>query len=462
MKALLPFQAEMVPTLADRNILLADDCGLGKTIQAIEATKRYSKGPVLIVCPRNVKAWWAQEILNQEAGVPYVCGPAGRDIPWGDIFPRAQGHPLKYVIVHPEAVRYAVLDLKAIQWDWIVVDEAHRFKNRKAVQTKALRTLKARRRTAMTATPYGRHPGDMWALLRWLYPRRFTSYWRWYDKYVDSYQPPDKPYSIPRGPKNLKAMAREISDIYRRRTKEEVGLDLPPLTYADVPVMIDGDTEGLYRQLLTDMYAEIHGKEVILENALVRVIRLHQAALDASLLVDTGYMYPLGEVPPKVRWLEEWLDDHPNEPVILVSRYRKFVEMWLQGLAPSATIVGGMTQRQVQAALAAFYDTGRLVGSLSAMCEGLNLQMAATIIVTDGTWSPVQSYQLSQRIHRIGQTQPCQVIHLVGKLASGRQPYTVDRLVRRAIQRRMSEAAMVDEFVKDLLEGGDTNEGRET
>jgi len=456
MKTLLPFQAEMVPILADRNLLLADDCGLGKTIQAIEATKRYSEGPVLIVCPRNVKAWWAQEIRNQDAGVPDVCEAAGRGLHWTEMRP---GKPLHYVIVHPEVLRYAAGELlKAVPWDWIVVDEAHRFKNRKAAQTKALWKLKSRRKTAMTATPYGRHPGDMWALLRWLYPKKFRSYWGWYEKYVDSYQPRGKRYSIPRGPKNLRRMAKEISHVYRRRTKDEVGLDLPPMTYADVPVMIDGRTEELYRKLLVDMYAEIHGEEVIIENALTRVVRLHQAALDPSLLVDTGFMFPIGEVPPKVRWLEEWLDDHPNEPVILVSRYRKFVERWLQGLAPSATIVGGMSQRQVQAALAAFYDTGRLVGSLAAICEGLNLQMAATIIVTDGTWSPVQAYQLSQRIHRIGQTQPCQVIHLVGKLASGRQPWTVDRLVRRAITRRMSEAAMVDEFVKDILEGGDTSD----
>lgn len=202
-------------------------------------------------------------------------------------------------------------------------------------------------------------------------------------------------------------------------------------------------------QLVKDAYAELAGKEVILENALVRFLRLHQCALDPGLLAEGLPMFPLGTVPAKVEWLQEWLADHPDEPVVIVSRYRRFVEKWLRGLAPEATIVGGMSQKAVQAALCTFNETGRLVGSLDAVKEGLNLQRSSTMIVTDGSWSPTAEYQLAQRIHRIGSKKPCQVIHLVAKLSTSKK-YTVDLLMRQALEKRWNDATLMNEFVASL------------
>jgi len=112
-----------------------------------------------------------------------------------------------------------------------------------------------------------------------------------------------------------------------------------------------------------------------------------------------------------------------------------------------------MKEKDIKRALWQFKETGRMVGSMQAICEGLNLQRASTIIVTDGSWSPVQEYQLSQRIHRIGQDKPCQVIHLVGVLESHRKR-TIDWRMRRALRQRMSQQAMLDEFVNNTLDEG--------
>lgn len=447
MYKLYTFQETAVPLMAARNFLLADDCGTGKTITAVECAKRFAQGPVLIIAPRLVKEFWAQVIRDQDAGYVGICGRAGRGIPWRRIA-SWKGKQLLFVIVHPEAVRIAVDKLRRINWDMIIVDEAHRFKNRKAKQTKALKSLHARRKIMLTATPYGRSPADMWALLHWLYPRKFRSYWRFYDRYVESYQPYTQRYRVARGPKNLDGLAHEVHGFYLKRTKAEV-LDLPPISYTSAPVVINGKQEKLYLQLVNDAYAQLVDKEIILENALVRVLRLQQCALDPAIMAEGLPAFPLGEVPAKVEWLMEWLKDHPKEPVVIVSRYRRFVETWLRELAPKATIVGGMKPVQVQDALREFNKTGRLVGSLHAVKEGLNLQRASTMIVTDGTWSSTDEYQLSQRIHRIGTKNPCQVIHLVAKLAT-RRKWTVDVLMRNAVEKRFSDAQLVDEFISNL------------
>ena len=450
MLKLLPWQEEDAEWLMQQNSLLCHDCGLGKTVIAVEAAKVAARGPVLVIAPRLVKQWWAQVIQDQEAGYVGVCGRAGRGIPWGKISQWGSRRPLVWVVVHPEAVRISVAQLSRVRWDTIIVDEGHRFKNRKAKQTKALQRIPARRKIMMTATPYGRTPADMWALLHYLYPKKFRSYWRFYEKYVNYFKPPGQRFRKILGPKNLRELAGVVAPFYRRRAKKDV-LDLPPLVYTDAPVSINGKQQLLYKQLARTAYAELVGQEVILENALVKFLRLHQCALDPALLVegDQSIAGPLRELPAKVVWLQEWFEDHPREPVVIASRYRRFVERWLRELAPEATIVGGMKQKDIQAALKKFNRTGRLVGSLDAIKEGLNLQRASTMIVTDGTWSPTAEYQLAQRIHRIGSKRPCQVIHLVAHV--GRKK-SVDHVMREALEKRMSDAAMVNAFIRQLQE----------
>jgi SNF2 family DNA or RNA helicase len=303
----------------------------------------------------------------------------------------------------------------------------------------------------LTATPWGRSPADMWALLHWMHPKQFSSYWRFFEQYVQYYKPKGQFYKVIQGPKNLEQLAQEVSPFYRRRTKAEV-LDLPALTYTDAPVMINGKQEALYLQLAKEAYAELVGKEIILENALVKFIRLQQCALDPGLMAEGLPPLPLKVLPAKLEWLQEWLEDHPDEPVVIVSRYRKFVEKWLRRLAPEATIVGGMRQPVVRSALREFNKTGRLVGSLDAVKEGLNLQKASTLIVMDGTYSTTAEYQLANRIHRLGSKKPCQVVHLVAKLASSRK-YTVDKILRKAVEQKMTNAELVNTFIKSLQDG---------
>ena len=431
--------------LGKQNSLLASDCGTGKTLIAVESAIKYAKGPILVICPRLTKEWWAATIRQQEGGQVGICQSAGRGIPWERVASYGSRKPLAWVVVHPAAVRMSYKLISKVQWDTVIVDEAHRFKNRSAKQTKALKRIKARRKILLTATPYGKSPADMWALLHYLYPRQYTSYWRFHDRFVDSYKPPGQRFTVVSGGKNLDELARLVSPCYRRRDVSL--LNLPPFTYTDLPVLLNPKQEALYLKLVKDAYAELVGKEIILQNALVKFIRLQQCALDPGIIVD--YDDPLDEVPAKVEWIHDWLQDNPNEPVVITSRYRKFVEKWLRDIAPNAIIVGGMTTEAVQQALAVFEKTGILVGTLDAIKESLNLQRASTMIITDGTWSSTAEYQLSKRIHRDGQTRPCQVIHLVGKL-SHRGKWTVDNLMRRSVAKKFTDAQLMNTFIKEL------------
>lgn len=441
----MPHQIQAIQMLSTQNSLLADDCSLGKTLTAVELGKRYYQGPILVVTPRPVKPFWAYTIEQQDAGFVGVAGPAGRDIPYHTL----NGLQPKYdkplwVITHPEALRYSLKELKDVKWDAIIADEAHRFKNRKAQRTKALWKIPCRRRLALTATPWGKSPADLWAILRWLYPKQYKSYWRFFGMYVKSFQPPHQNFRIIQGAQNLDRLAEEIAPFYLRRTKAEV-LDLPPLIEEDIPVTMPKGQASLYAQLKGELYAVLAGEEVILENALVRLLRLQQCALDPDLMVQTP-INSFEELPAKVEWLKTWLDDHPLEPVVIVSRFRKFVDKWLRELSPTACIVGGMSDTHIREALMAFEQTGRMVGSLAAVCEGLNLQRASTMIIMDGTFSLTQAYQLANRVHRLGSVEPVHIMHLVSE-------GTVDVLIRKAMKQKWDKAQLLHSFIQEIQDG---------
>lgn len=448
MKTPYNWQEEDIEWAARQNVLIANDCGTGKTLIGTELGKRHAQGPVLLICPRLTKDYWKETIEEQQGGYVGVCGQAGRGIPWKELVTWKYGDTKVWVIVHPAAVRMCVEQMAKINWDMIIVDEAHRFKNRKAKQTKALNKLRARRKIMLTATPYGKSPADMWALLRFLYPKDFTSYWRFYEKYVEYYKVPNQHFRKVKGPKNLKALAHRLKEFYRKREKKDI-VDLPPITYTDLPVQLNKEQTQLYVQLAKDLYAKIKNEEIILPNALVKFLRLQQCALDPMLMLKLKTKEISKEIPAKIEWLQAWLKDHPDEPVILVSRYKKFVDKWLRDLAPKSTITGGMTLKKIKKALQEFEHTGRLVGTLDAIKLGLNLQRAATMIIFDGTWSAIDSYQLTQRIHRVGQIESCQVIHLVGKI---KNQWTVDKLQRNSVQQALTEAEFLDNFIRYLQE----------
>jgi len=441
MMELYPFQAEIIPAIRERNFLLADDCGLGKTYTALAASK-VAKGPVLVVCPKSAKGWW-EKVLLEEGEQVLVTRTGGR-LHWSLV-----GDTRMYVVTHPEGLRMSI-DQVPKSWDWIIGGEAHRFKSRKAKQTRALWKLKANRKLALTATPYGRSPADLWALLRWLYPDKYTSFWRFVGKYVRTYQPPRATYTMFLGPKNLSQLAEEIAPFFRKKRKEDVVEELPELIEAEVPVLINGEQARLYKDILQESYVEFQGLDasdrrmvnLVMPNVLARLTRLHQVACDPGLIgarADSA----------KVRWLQEWLEDNPDEPVIIVSKYRRFVERHKAELK-MPVYVGGMSARQQRQALERFEKTGCLLATLDAVCESLNLQRAATMIVVDGHWSSTKAYQLKNRIHRIGQTRTCQVIHLLATFAEGRRRTTIDHLVRRAVKRQVSEYEVLQQVVREV------------
>ncbi len=270
---------------AQRKLLICDDMGLGKTGSAIsaieEARIRHQlidgtkpDGPKLIICPNSVKGSWERE-LNL-----WLESPAYQVIDASS--PAARRKQLEeaiadnaWVIVNWEQLRVKKETLKLknggkkkitvmkeplfeeTAWFAVVGDEIHRAKNRKSQQTQGFWRCRADDgiMLGLSGTPMMNSPDELWAILKWLWPKEYTSYWRFYTQYVDYYEG----YfgKVITGVRNPDALRFELKDRLVRRTKEQAGIGTKGKRRIPVPVKLNPKQRKLYDDAVNDLWLKV-------------------------------------------------------------------------------------------------------------------------------------------------------------------------------------------------------------
>lgn len=431
MKTPREYQRSAALRASKRNLLLTDECGLGKTLTAITAAQYAGAKHILVVCPLRIRLQWYQEIAEQ--------------VPWNTIiqnleygipikhYATYQGLPEGWYLTYYEAARDDP-SLADFLWDFMIIDEAHRIKNRNAKWTRELKHIPAVRKMALTGTPMEKNPADLWSILNWISPGAYRSYWKFYEKYVDyEIRGWQKRYKYEIGPKNVDKLAREISPIVLRRTKKEVEPELPERIEQRVEVPMNKDQQDLYEIIRAseDIVLEHQDREVFIANALSHFTKLHQASVMPSLL---EFSYGSS----KIDWLMEWLTDHP-EPVAIFSKYRKVVMKVADSV--KCDVIMGQSEGTGED-----FKAGKVrivAGTIAAMGEGLNLQRAEVAIFLDQEWSATLMTQAIDRIHRIGIDSPRVIYYLHSSKA--------DEHVLEAIEKKWTDSDMVHEAVKNRV-----------
>src|SRR5215208_5291853 len=157
-----PFQrAGVAYVLHAKRTFLADEQGLGKTVQALAALEEGDAYPAVVICPAGLKLNWQREIQRwlPHREVAVASGTTGAT-------PAAEITVLNYEIVHAHRARLALRKPKAL-----VLDESHYVKNPRAKRTQAVRRLAegldpGALRLALTRTPVMNHPDELIAQLR--------------------------------------------------------------------------------------------------------------------------------------------------------------------------------------------------------------------------------------------------------------------------------------------------------
>jgi SNF2 family DNA or RNA helicase len=415
-----PHQIEGSQFIASRAAAaLFDEQGLGKSKQLIDAVAaQLAAGELdgaLIICPNTVKSTWAREI-ERHSTLPYAVFGAGKQA-------RRQAFgSLKAVfyVINYEAVPREFVSLRALlrfKRMTLVLDESHRIKTPGAQVTRAIHRLRnaAARRVIMTGTPVANKPEDLWSQLYFLDNGAAlgTSFAEFRGRYC----------TASGGYVHADELRARLAGVALRRLKEGT-LELPPKQVIPVSVVLEGRQAELYESMRQDLYLWVRnltGQEILAEaeNILVRLLRLAQLASNPRLL-DASYT----ETPAKVLVLDQLL----QEVMARSSTQKAIVWTSFVGNIPMlrarylqyrpVTFHGEMDAEEREAALVAFASDPEVrlfIGNPAAGREGLTLTAANVAVYFDRTFNLVDYLQSQDRIHRISQTQPCELYLLMAE-----------------------------------------------
>jgi SNF2 family DNA or RNA helicase len=450
-KNLFPFQQEAVNKFNLNNYVLADKCGLGKTLVALQCYVETGMDHPCIVVTRKNNVWgFAQEAEEYFNG--NVVIHAVRDY---KKFPEVTSSSSKtLVVLHYEMLaplfKYVFSKNKVqILWDLIVVDEAHKIKNKSTQITVNVKKLIGLRKIALSATPTHKNfqvelngvttklpsPSEIWSLLNWLYPNTFRSFFSFRNKYVELNKHPVLNFVSEIGIKNVESYARILSGLFLQRTKEQVVPELPKLIESKVVLEMTEKQKRWYTQLVEGVkkdalvFLEDLSPEIIL-NKMSEIVKLQRI----TSFIQEGVLDPTSKS-VKLQWLKEmFLEDNPDESLLVYTKFRDTAE------AVSKLLDIPFVQKGEEISS----KPSRMVMTIDFASGALNLPWITNVVYVDIHWSTISMEQSRDRVHRINITEPKQMYYLICK-------GTVDELVYTSFRNNWSNSQTVDLFLKSII-----------
>lgn len=412
-----PHQIEGVRKLAKRkSFLLADDMGLGKSLQAmtifaLDVFMGLAES-CLVVCPVTLKGNWSDE-FDKFTRIPHVIlqgTPRQRQAQMIEF--SAMPSP-KVLIVNYEQVVAHVNELNALNFDVNIFDEAHYMKNPKSKRTRACLALRGRRDFLLTGTPMLNHVDELWSLLHKIDRTRFPKYWTFVNRYAvfGGYQ--DKQII---GVKNERELTEILHGYMLRRLKKDV-LDLPEVQIIERRVDLTDQQAKLYNEVAEEMRltrADADDPDDI-ENALTKFLRLKQ-------ICGTTYEFTGEDHSSKLDLAIE--DDVElfarGEKVVQFTQFRSVQDAYLRRIAKAAPsvpvfILNGDVKKEERTGVVKSWEAVKgpavIVCMLQVASVGLNMTAASQGAFLDELFVPGLNQQAIDRLHRIGasSTQPVQI-----------------------------------------------------
>jgi SNF2 family DNA or RNA helicase len=415
------------------HLLCADACGLGKTLIGIETAhhiQEYHPHPIIVVCKKSAKLQWEYAIREQVSNANIKRLDTTKN--FDEVIEEGNpSHSLDWYIIHFAALRKLTKKdmLARTYFSTIIVDEAHRIKNKRAQQTVGVKKLLGYRRIALTATEMESSPADMWSLLNFLRPGKYGGYHGWCAKYVEYEIHPYFKWKKVIGPKNLKKMAKELTGTYLKRTKEEVRPDLPPLREQRVPIEPNPALQSAYTQIETagDIIVDVDDMELIIPNVLAKIMTLRQ-------MTSNGYNTYTSD---KMDYALSYVADNPDANVVIFSYFRETAKAIAKKLK-APLVIGAQEAPDIQK-----LKPNLLVGTIGALGESHDLPWMDVAIFVDVDWSSTAMQQAKDRIHRINITSPKLVLYLY-------HPDTVDDLIFEALDKKWSDIELVQSYLRRM------------
>ena len=353
-----------MPTNKNRGGILADEMGVGKTIETIGLMIMRPVRYTLVIVPASLISQWGKELEKFTQGITI----SKHTLP---------DKPTNQNIVITSFMKSTYDNLSGFKWDRVIIDEAHIIRNPKGKIFKKICSIKSDTKWCLTGTPIQNYISDIKTLLQFV------------------------------GVKKNSDLKQSIKKYLFRRTKEEVNIKLGG--YEEKKHLLD--FQSLYEK---DMYRKVADNcyESINVSILEILLRMRQAAILPQLIVD-GYNKKKKKTSKwkysntKIKAIVETLEKNPEEKPVIFCYFKREMEFLETKLEDKGieyrTINGSVSMEDRQEIITSSDDFRVLIVQIMAGSTGLNLQKFNSVYFSGPHWNPTHEQQAIARVYRLGQ-----------------------------------------------------------
>ena len=383
---------------------LCDEMGLGKTVQLVATMLGNPKPRTLIVVPKSIITQWAEEIKRfaPNLSINIYDGPDRR-------IKEADVTLAPYTLL---TVKGAKVDTKTalhmVQWDRVILDEAHEIRNNKSKLFKSVCRLQTEIKWIVTGTPVFNSMEDFVSLCTFLGLSKVV----------------------------VQGMTNKIKDIYiLRRTKDDLAqiserLRLPPCHFENVELEMYPDEKQLYEIVFLEAQETIrdafrHAQSMNAKNMVILecLLRARQAMIWPQMYLD-GIAKQSKTQPEqwvgrskKMETLFEMVKSHPSEKSLIFCQFRGEMNHIQKNVEGQVFRIDGSVPKEERVKQIEGFKKAApgavFIIQIKSGGQGLNLQEATRVYITAPSWNPATELQAIGRAHRTGQTKPVYVKKLI-------------------------------------------------
>lgn len=398
--------------------ILADDMGLGKTLQILSAILHFKEvnslenKSSLIIVPPTLLSNWENEIKKFTPELTYyIYHGTNRTFPLEEY---------DLILTSYGVIR---LDLDIFQdktWFICVIDEAQNIKNPNTQQTKAIKSIKAENKVALTGTPIENKLTDYWSIFDFVNKGYLSSLDNFKANYVMRIERLEETKTL----EKFKTITKPFV-LRRLKTDDNIKEELPDKIINDIYCSLTKKQIRLYNAIMEGIFEDLEGKTGIERRGIILniITGLKQVCNHPSqfLKSDNPKINESGKMELLITILENILD--VDEKVIIFTQYAQMGKIIEQLVSKKLKINvlflhGSLTQQKKAEVISNFQENKEfkiLVATLKTGGVGLNLTAAQNVIHYDLWWNPAIENQATDRVHRIGQKSDVMVYRFITK-----------------------------------------------
>lgn len=433
--------------------ILADEVGLGKTIEAGLVIKEYMiRGlakKILILVPASLVLQWSRE-LGQKFGIQAVAQK--KEYMWKQYDCVVASMDTAKRDPHREHIL-------SIDYDMVIIDEAHKLKNKQTKNYQFVNEIKKKYCLLLTATPVQNDMNELYNLITLLKPGHLGQQGSFLSNFVE-----DK-----RKPKNEQDLQKELSKIMIRNKRGDSEIDFPKRKVKNISLTLAPAEMELYEgvnQFVRERYEESGGEQ----NNMLSLITLQRevcSSRDAVFLTlvnmfkktpqDSPVRKKILALVDRIKKVEAHtkaqkmieLINEINDKVIIFTEYRASQEYLSKYLSEhqisSVPYRGGFNRGKKDWMMDLFKRRAQVMIATEAGGEGINLQFCSHIINYDLPWNPMRVEQRIGRVHRLGQTRDVSIYNLSTK-------GTIEEYILHLLHEKINMFEMVIGSIDTILE----------